>query len=158
MVLAKRYTPQQSLLKARKYCAYQERCHEEVKTKLYSWGLHKNETEEIMSKLIEENFLNEERFAIAYAGGKFRVKKWGRVKVIQELKQRKISDYCIKQALKEIPEEKYLQTMRILKEKKQIALQSGNEFVQKAKTASYLIGKGYEQELVWALLNKENGK
>ena len=95
------------LNKLRHYCAYQERCHEEVRTKLLSLKVYGDGLEEIINQLISEDFLNEERFAKAYAGGKFRMKKWGRGKIIQGLKARKISDYCIKQGMSEIPEEDY---------------------------------------------------
>src|SRR5687767_2477337 len=88
------------LAKAQKYCAYQERCQQEVRSKLYGWGLWKEAVEGIIAELINENFINEERFAIAFAGGKFRIKKWGKTKIKLELKKRDISDYCIKQALK----------------------------------------------------------
>ena len=90
------FTPQQALQKIKHYCAYQERCHSEVKEKLYGVGLRKNEVDEIISTLIEENYLNEERFAIQFAGGHFRIKNWGRVKIKYELKQKQVSDYCIK--------------------------------------------------------------
>src|SRR4030081_1027510 len=92
-------TKDQALQKARQYCAYQERCHKEVKDKLYGYGLHKKEVEESLSQLIEENYLNEERFAIQFAGGRFRMKQWGRVKIRYDLKQRQVSEYCIKKAL-----------------------------------------------------------
>ena len=80
------FTPQQSVPKIKQYCAYQERCHAEVRDKLYSFGLNKIEVEEIISELITENYLNEERFAIHYAGGKFRMKQWGKNKIKQSLK------------------------------------------------------------------------
>src|SRR4249919_2672470 len=88
-----------ALQKAKHYCAYQERCHSEVRDKLYSFGLHRNEVEPLLTQLIEENFLNEERFAIAYAGGKFRIKNWGKEKIKYALKQNKVSEYCIHKAL-----------------------------------------------------------
>src|SRR5882762_609956 len=97
-----RLSQEQALQKAKHYCAYQERCHSEVKEKLYSFGLWKQEVETILSQLIEEGYLNEERFAIQFAGGKFRMKQWGRVKIKYELKQRQVSEYCVKKALKEI--------------------------------------------------------
>jgi len=93
--MQQQFTPQQALPKAKNYCAYQERCHSEVKDKLYGFGLNKNETEQIISTLIEENYLNEERFAISFAGGHFRIKNWGRIKIKIALKQKKVSDYCI---------------------------------------------------------------
>src|SRR5487761_1922976 len=100
-------TPMQAATRIRHYCAYQERCHAEVKDKLYSFGLHKNEVEPILSELVSENFLNEERFAIQYAGGKFRIKHWGKIKIKQGLQQKQVSAYCIKKALKEIDEDDY---------------------------------------------------
>ena len=93
------FTPQQALPKIKQFCAYQERCHSEIKEKLYGYGLSLNDAEEIISKLVEENFLNEERFAIHFAGGKFRIKQWGRIKIKYELKKKNVSDYCIKKAL-----------------------------------------------------------
>src|SRR5690606_12644137 len=108
----------QALQKIKHYCAYQERCHNEVKDKLYGFGLHKNEVEKIISTLIEENYLNEERFAIQFAGGHFRTKSWGRVKIKYELKLRQVSDYCIKKALQQIEEEEYLKTLGKLAEVK----------------------------------------
>ncbi len=83
------YTQKQALIKAESYCAYQERCQQEVRDKLYSWGLHEVQVENVIAELIASNFINEERFAKAYAGGKFRIKKWGRVKIsIAKLKKR----------------------------------------------------------------------
>jgi regulatory protein len=95
----KKLTPNQALIKAQMSCAYQERCQQEIRDKLYEWGLHSNEVENIIADLISTNFLNEERFAKAFAGGKFRIKKWGKVKIKIELKKRKISDYCIRKGL-----------------------------------------------------------
>src|SRR6187401_2447386 len=92
---------EKALQKIKHYCAYQERSHYEVKEKLYSFGLYKNEVELLLSQLVEENYLNEERYAIAFAGGKFRIKQWGRVKIKYELKQKQVSEYSIKKALKQ---------------------------------------------------------
>src|ERR1700688_1600996 len=99
MIGKKQLTREQALQKARHYCAYQERCHSEVKEKLYSFGLGKKDVEESLSQLIEENYLNEERYAIQYAGGRFRLKHWGRVKIRYELRQKLVSEYCIGRAL-----------------------------------------------------------
>jgi len=98
----KSLTKEQAYQKLRHYCAYQDRCHSEVKTKAYSLGMRKADTEELTSRLIEEGCLNEERFAKAFAGGKFRVKQWGKIKIKAELKQKQVSDYCISAALAEI--------------------------------------------------------
>ena len=99
MLYKKYLTKEQALQKIKHYCAYQERCHNEVKEKLYNLGVWKKEHDEIIATLIEENYLNEERFAIAFAGGRFRIKKWGRVKIKYELKQKQVSDYCIKKSI-----------------------------------------------------------
>lgn len=145
---------QQALPKIKQYCAYQERCHSEVREKLYSLGLYKNDVEQVMAQLIEENFLNEERFAIQYAGGKFRMNRWGRVKIKYALRQKGVSDYSIKKALKEIGESEYMATLQKLAEQKLGTLRSEkNAPVKKRKLQDYLIGKGYEWELVRELVN-----
>jgi len=108
MTMYKKYlTKEQALQKLKHYCAYQERCHSEVKEKLYQLGVWKKEHDEIIASLIEENYLNEERFAVAYAGGHFRIKQWGRIKIKYELKQKQVSEYSIKKALKQIEDEEY---------------------------------------------------
>lgn len=133
----------------RKYCAYQERCHEEVRTKLLSLKVYGKELEAIMSKLIEEDFLNEERFAKAYAGGKFRMLKWGREKIICELKARKVSTYCINIALQEIDTEDYETAFQKLLQTAFKKYKSANPLETKNKVAKFLITKGYEKNLVW---------
>ncbi len=139
-------------LKVADYCAYQERSQQEVRDKLYSYGLHYNDVEELISELITENFINEERFARAYVGGKFRMKKWGRLKILQGLKQHRISDYCIKKGMLEIPESDYFDTMESLIIKKRNSLTTDNEFVENNKIASYLHQKGFEVNLIWEIL------
>lgn len=133
----------------RKYCAYQERCHEEVRTKLLSLKVYGKELEAVMSKLIEEDFLNEERFAKAYAGGKFRMLKWGREKIIRELKSRKVSAYCIHIALQEIDAKDYETTFQKLIQTAFKKYKSANLLETKNKAAKFLITKGYEKNLVW---------
>ena len=154
MISKKTLTREQALQKAKHYCAYQERCHQEVKEKLYSLGLWKRDVEECLSTLIEENYLNEERFAIAFAGGKFRVKHWGRTKIKYELQQKKVSPYCIKKAMKEIEEADYQKTLKKLGEEKWKSLKGEkNIFIKKKKTQDYLVQKGYEYELVNDFIN-----
>lgn len=149
------FTPLQALPKAKQYCAYQERCHSEVKDKLYGFGLNKNEAEQIISTLIEENYLNEERFAIMYAGGHFRTKKWGRVKIKYELKKKMVSDYCIKKALASINDTDYIKTLNQLTEQKLKTLKSEkNMFIRKKKLQTHLLLKGYESNLVKEIVNK----
>ena len=147
-------TPQQALLKAASYCAYQERCHDEVTEKLSEWGVYGDDAGNILLKLIEQNYLNEERFAKAFAGGKFRVKKWGRIKINQELKFRKISDYCIRMAMKEIDEDVYLSTLKELALEKFDSIKEKNPLVKRNRAAAFLMGKGYEPELIWDCLRK----
>jgi regulatory protein len=148
------FTPQQSVPKIKQYCAYQERCHAEVRDKLYSFGLNKIEVEEIISGLITENYLNEERFAIHYAGGKFRMKQWGKNKIKQSLKFKQVSDYCIRKALKEIDSKEYEKTFQKLAEQKVKTLKSEkNIFVKKRKLQDFLIQKGYEKEKIREAVN-----
>jgi len=149
------FTPQQSVPKIKQYCAYQERCHAEVRDKLYSFGLNKIEVEEIISTLITENYLNEERFAIHYAGGKFRMKQWGKIKIKQALKFKQVSDYCIKKALKEIDAQEYQKTFEKLAEQKLKTLKGEKKiFIKKRKLQDFLLQKGYEIQIVAEAVKK----
>lgn len=134
--------------KLRHFCGYQERSHSEVKEKLYGLGVRKTEHDEIISSLIEDNYLNEERFAIAFAGGKFRIKNWGRIKIRYELKQKQVSEYCIKKALMQIPEEDYLEVLEKQAFQKYDSLKNEQWMVRRKKTMDYMMGKGFEPELV----------
>lgn len=149
----KYYSTADALALLKKYCAYQERSHQEVRTRLLRCGLRGNDLENLITKLIDENFLNEERFAIAFAGGKFRLKNWGRKKIEQQLKAKGISTYCIAKAMKEIDTPNYKKTMLILLEKKAAALKDKNIFTRMQKLSNYLIRKGYETELVFQHVN-----
>ncbi|MEO6719916.1 MAG: regulatory protein RecX [Ferruginibacter sp.] len=149
------FTPQQALSKIKNYCAYQERCHSEVKDKLYSYGLHKNDVDDILCKLIEENYLNEERFAILFAGGKFRIKQWGRIKIKYELKQKQVSDYCIKKALAAIDEADYLKTLDKLFQLQLKRLKGErNFFIKRRKLQDHLKMKGFENDLITRMISK----
>lgn len=148
MFQKKPLTKEQAIQKLRHYCAYQERCHSEVKTKLYALGMWKKNHDEIIAALIEEDYLNEERFAKAFAGGKFRMKQWGRKKIESELRQRQVSSYSINKALQKINEKEYLQTLKKLAAKKYASLKHEQHIIRKKKTIDYLLGKGYEWELV----------
>src|SRR5688572_28416641 len=117
-------TKQQALQKIKQYCIYQERCHAEVKEKLYLFGLSTKDVEQIVSQLIEVKYLNEERVAIQYAGGKFRMKQWGRVKIKHALKQKQVSEYSIKKALMQISEDDYIKTLAHIAEQKLKTLKS----------------------------------
>mgnify|MGYP001792281387 CR=1 FL=1 len=143
----------EALQKAKQYCAYQERCHSEVKEKLYSFGMNKKEVDELLSELISDNYLNEERFAIQYAGGKFRIKQWGKVKIKYSLKQKQVSEYCIKKALAAIDEHDYNKTLSKLFEQKLKTLKAEkNIFIKKRKLQDYLMQKGFETGLIQKLM------
>jgi regulatory protein len=152
-------TPQQAIPKIKNYCAYQERCHSEVRDKLYSFGLHKADVEAIISNLIEENYLNEERFAILFAGGKFRIKQWGRIKIRYELKQKQVSDYCIKKALASIDEGDYMKTFNKLVELQLKRLRTEkNMYTKKRKLIDSMKAKGFEAGLMNAAIAKLKDK
>ena len=140
-------TKEQALQKLKHYCAYQERCHSEVRDKLYELGVWKKEHDAIIATLIEENYLNEERYAIAFAGGKWRMKHWGRVKIKYELRQKQVSDYCIRKALKQIAEDEYETTLATLAREKYEALRGKQYLIRRKKTMDYLIGRGFETDL-----------
>ncbi len=159
MQYRKQLTKEQAFQKVKQYCAYQERCHLEVKEKLYTYGLPKQQVEELLSRLIEEDFLNEERFAIQFAGGRFRMKQWGRVKIKYELKQKQVSEYCIKKALNQIEEEEYVKILQQLANKKWtgISERESDKFTRMSKTTGYLLQKGFESELVRAEVTRVAG-
>jgi regulatory protein len=144
---------ERALQKIRHYCGYQERCHRDVQEKLYSFGLRKPDVEQALATLIEENYLNEERFAVQYAGGHFRLKSWGRIRIRYELKQKQVSDYCIKKGLAVIDEKVYEQTLaRLAEEKAEALANEPNAYVRKQKLQEYLLRKGYEADRVAAIL------
>ncbi|MFY0591591.1 regulatory protein RecX [Roseivirga sp.] len=148
-------------LKAADFCAYQERSQQEVRDKLYAYGLHEAEVEDIIVDLIVDGFINEERFAKAYAGGKFRVKGWGKRKIKQGLKQHRISEYCMNKGLAEIDSEEYYNTLLRHAEKKLPTVKGDSDYIIKGKLMQYLIGKGFEMDLIRdavndALLNRED--
>ncbi|MBC7382143.1 MAG: regulatory protein RecX [Bacteroidia bacterium] len=141
-----------ALIKVAGYCAYQERCHKEVREKLSELGVFGLEADEMLLRLIQDNYVNEERFAKSYAGGKFRVKQWGKQKIKRELKLRNISDYCIRQALNEIDEDDYLCNINELIQHKYKTVKAVNDMQRKYKTAQYMLAKGYENDPVWDCL------
>ena len=144
----KRLEPKEAKLKAADYCAYQERSQQEVRDKLYSYGLHHDEVEDVLADLIVDGFINEERFARAYVGGKFRMKGWGRRKILQGLQQHRISEYCIRKGLEEIDAEIYYQTLRKHAEKKLLSLKGQSAYVMRGKLTQHLMMKGFEGDLI----------
>ncbi len=144
---------EEALKKLQHYCAYQDRCHREVLRKLNSLGIWGDWAEEIKAELVRENFLNEERFARSYARGKFRIKAWGKVRIIRELKKRGISDYCIRAGVSEIDEADYPKMLQMLLEKKRLSLEGEAVPLVRKKLIEHALRKGYEKELIYPLVD-----
>lgn len=130
------------------YCAYQDRCHQEVEKKLRDFRLIPEAKEMILIHLIQNDFLNEERFAQSFARGKFRIKKWGRKRIVQELKLRNITSYNVKSGLKEIDEGDYLNTLKDLAENRFSQIKESNPYRKKQKLYQYLYNRGFESDLI----------
>lgn len=145
---------QAALQKLERYCAYQDRCHQEVRQRLLDLGVYGDDLEEIIADLITENFLNEERFARSYARGKFRIKYWGKHRIRMELKKRNISDYCIRKAFEEIEEEGYIPQLRKLFDNKKKQVKEKNPFLFRRKLAQYALRRGFEPALVWKIVKE----
>lgn len=146
----KTYTVDEAKRRLERYCAYQERCHKEVQQKLYEMRMIPLAIDEIIDHLLRHNFLNETRFAQTFARGKFRTKKWGRNRIVNELKMRQISKFNIKIALKEIPDSEYYKTFEALAEKRMQQLSSEKNLqTKRKKLADYLFYRGWESELVY---------
>jgi len=150
----KKLTPTEALAKIYSYCAYQERSHHEVKNRLFEYGLHSDDVDQLLTRLITEGFVNEERFAKAFAGGKFRVKKWGRIKIEKELNALGLSRNCINRGMKEILDDDYQKTLQQLLEKRNNLSTETNVFKKRDKLAKYAIGRGYEPDLVWRIVKE----
>jgi regulatory protein len=150
------YDKKTALQKAANWCAYQERSQQEVRDKLYEWQMKTSEVEDIIASLIQENFLNEERFAFAYVSGKFKIKKWGKIKIKQGLKLKRVPDRIIKSALASIDEDEYLATLTELLAKKSDKEREKNKLKRQLKLLNYLYGKGYEKDLIFPLLKNND--
>lgn len=150
----KTYTVEEALAKLQRYCAYQDRCHKEVAQKLKDMQMIPQASEQIIMTLIEENFLNEERFAMAFVRGKFKIKKWGRRRLISELKQRNISKYLINKALDQISDVEYQLVFEALAYKKANSLKGVSVLKKKKKLADYLLYRGWEPHLVYEKINQ----
>lgn len=134
--------------KIQAYCAYQERCHMEVTMKLKSWGLIQEAIDLLIVELIQFNFLNEERYARSFARGKFRIKKWGKIKIRMALKKRDINFKCIDLSMLEIDDKTYFNTLKELLQKKNETVKETNSYKRKMKLTSYLVSRGYEYDLI----------
>lgn len=154
MTITKNYTLKEAAKKLESYCAYQERCHKDVVTKLKEMRMIPEAIDQIVTHLIQENYLNEERFAKSYARGKFNIKKWGRNRITNELKQRNITKYNINIALKEIDDGTYLETLDALANKRLEAIKETNVRKRKRKLADYLLYRGWESHLVYSKIQE----
>ena len=145
-----------ALAKAEHYCAYQERAQQEVRNKLYEWGLIPWEVEEVITELILTNFLNEERFAKSYVSGKFNINKWGKIKIKQGLKLKKVPEKMIVNALKTIDYDDYLNAILVAAEKKSATLTEKDAYKRRYKLTSFLFGRGFEHNLISEVLEANN--
>lgn len=150
--------PTIALEKIKRWCAYQERSQQDVRDKLFDYGLWPEAVESIISELIQENFLNEERFAIAFARGKFRIKKWGRLKIRSELKKKRVTDYCIKKALQQIDDTDYIHTLRQVLAGKQKTLKESHPLKRLYKLAGYAVSRGFESDIVMDVIKQQHSQ
>lgn len=142
-----------AIAKLQKYCAYQERCHREVRSKLLKLGVYGNDLEQVIADLVAEGFLNESRFAEAFARGKFRNNKWGKVKIRLELQRRTLSAYDITKALESISQDVYVQTLRNLMIRKFETTGEPDTFKRNQKVIRYVKQKGYEPALIFEVMS-----
>jgi len=152
------FSPSATLEKMRKYCAYQERSHKDVEQKMWELEIPKNQKDDILLKLMQENFLNEERFARAYAKGKFNIKKWGKVKIINGLKKHRVQKTCIRLALSEIDGDLYLETLQKNLEKKNAELKEKNQWKRKSALYRFAAQRGFEASLINDVLKELEGR
>ena len=154
MKLKKSFTVDEIKRKLELYCVYQDRCHQEVETKMKEYLLIPEAKNLIFLHLMQHDFLNEERFAKSFARGKFRIKNWGKQRIIRELKFKKISAYNIKTGLKEIDNDEYLETIYKITKNRNELIKETNLFKKKKKLISFLMRKGYESDLIYKIVNE----
>ena len=154
MLKKKSYSLNEAKKKLENFCSYQERCHKEVKEKLRELGMIQSASQEIIAQLIQEDYLNETRFAKNFARGKFRIKNWGRNRISRELKSRNISDYNIKMGMQEFTDIEYEETFYSLIEKRKKSVEHLPIDQQKKKIFSYLTYRGWEHEKIFDALNQ----
>ena len=142
------------LAKMQNYCSYQERSFFDVKTKLISWNVQEKIMDKIISKLVDQDYLNEERYAKAFTGGKFRINKWGKNKIINELHKKQIPDIYIQIGINEIDDNEYFNTLKEIISKKDANLKIANQEKRMQKLANYAISRGYDRGIVWKILNQ----
>lgn len=143
-----------AFIKIKKYCAYQERSQQEVRDKLYEYGLHRADVENLIIELIQENFINESRFAESFARGKFRIKHWGRIKIRMALQQKRVSPRCISDALNALDQMEYSKTLRHIIDEKSSSTKARNKLQRNYQVAQYAISRGFEPDLVWNIIRE----
>nr|WP_314895937.1 regulatory protein RecX [uncultured Flavobacterium sp.] len=148
------FSIKEAINKIEHFCAYQERCHEEVVQKLRSMKMDSEEIDTIMVHLITDNFLNEERFACSFARGKHRIKHWGKIRIVNELKSKKITQTLINVALKEISPEEYTETFHSLAERHWESIRETNALKKRKKFCDYMLRRGFESNLVYDKLKE----
>ena len=149
----KRLTKEQVLQKLRFYCRYQQRCQSEIRQKLFELGINKKDHDELINELVKENCVNEERFAMAFASGRFKMKQWGRKKIQRGLKEKKVSDDVAQKALEQINKKEYIGVLSKLAKERYASLKHEQYLIRRKKTMNYLLQKGYEVDLVKDALN-----
>ena len=149
------YTVKEATERIQSYCAIQDRCQWEVERKMKEWGVSEIIIENILTNLILEKFVDEQRFSESFCRGKFRIKRWGKVKIKNELKIKKISKNCIDKGLLQIENKEYLEVLKYLYIKKRNSLKDTNQFIRKGKIAKHLQQKGFESNMIWELINKD---
>jgi regulatory protein len=149
----KRLTKEQALQKLRFYCRYQQRCQSELKEKLFELGINRKDHDEFLEKLVKENCLSDEKFAMAFVSGRFKMKQWGRKKIQKGLKEKKVSDEIAQKALEEINKREYMAMLNKLAKKRYASLKHEQYLVRKKKTMDYLMQKGYEVDLIKDAIN-----
>jgi regulatory protein len=154
MISNKTYTVDEALIKLQNYCSYQERSHQEVRQKLFGMRMIPEAMDQIIINLLENNFLNEERFAKTFVSGKYKIKKWGRIRLTSELRKKDVSKYNINKALSEINDADYIETFNALAEKKLPYIKETNKLKKKKKLINYLLYRGWESHLVYEKVNQ----
>ena len=149
MTQKRAYNVEIAIERLRNYCASEDKCKWDIIKKMRAWGLLKISQDHIIELLIQEKYIDEERYSRSFCRGKFKIKKWGKIKITNELIKKKISERCINKGLEEIEETEYLQELHKQYQKKKALLKESNLFIKNKKIATFLITKGYERNLVW---------
>ena len=149
------YTVKEATERIQSFCAIQDRCQWEVEKKMKEWEISDEIIENILTDLILDKFVDEQRFSESFCRGKFRIKRWGKVKIKNELKIKKISNNCIDKGLLQIKKKEYMKVLKDLYIKKKDSLKDTNQFIRKGKIAKHLQQKGFESNMIWELINKD---